>query len=125
MTRLEISSQITFFYTDDLDGTHLFYHHIMGFPLTLDQGSCRIYQVTESGYIGFCIKKNFGEVEDGSIFTIVTSDVDAWYNKLSSQGVKFIKKPEINEKYQIYQCLFRDPNGYLIEVQSFLDPRWK
>jgi hypothetical protein len=24
----------------------------------------------------------------------------------------------------IYHCFLRDPNGYLIEIQRFLDPAW-
>jgi hypothetical protein len=35
-----------------------------------------------------------------------------------------MKPPTYNERYQIYHLFARDPNGYLIEIQRFEDPRW-
>lgn len=125
MENLEISSQITFLKTGNLEETHHFYQNILGFPLALDQGSCRIYRVLKNGFIGFCLKPDFANDDLDIILTIVTPNVDAWYTKLSHDGVDFIKIPQLNRKYKIYHCFFRDPNGYLIEIQSFLDPRWK
>ena len=125
MENLEINSQITFLKTGNLEETHHFYQDTLGFPLALDQGSCRIYKVLENGFIGFCLKKETSKGDSDIIFTIVTSEVDAWYKRLSGLGVEFTKRPQQNQRYQIYHCFFRDPNGYLIEIQSFLDPRWK
>ncbi len=34
------------------------------------------------------------------------------------------KPPTLNPQYNIYQMFVRDPNGYLIEIQTFLDPAW-
>ncbi|OQY24133.1 MAG: hypothetical protein DRJ03_06405 [Chloroflexi bacterium] len=31
----------------------------------------------------------------------------------------------LNPRYNIYHCFLRDPNGYLIEIQRFLDSAWK
>jgi catechol 2,3-dioxygenase-like lactoylglutathione lyase family enzyme len=59
------------------------------------------------------------------IFTIVTQEVDAWYEFLSHKGVIFEKPPSYNPQYKIYHCFVRDPNGYLIEIQRFEDPRWE
>jgi catechol 2,3-dioxygenase-like lactoylglutathione lyase family enzyme len=54
----------------------------------------------------------------------VTEDVDRWYEKLSGQGIVFEKQPAFNPDYNIYHCFLRDPNGYLLEIQRFEDPRW-
>lgn len=124
METLKVDSQITFLYTDDLEKTHHFYHQIMGFSLALDQGNCRIYEITQSGFIGFCTKEEISNDHSDIILTIVTTQVDDWYQKLSSKGIAFDKKPQINEDFQIYHCYLRDPNGYLIEIQTFIDPRW-
>ena len=51
-------------------------------------------------------------------------EVDAWYHYLHEQGIAFEKKPMFNPNYNIYHCFIRDPNGYLIEIQQFLDPAW-
>jgi catechol 2,3-dioxygenase-like lactoylglutathione lyase family enzyme len=116
-------SQITFCYTRDLDGTARFYEEHFGLPLVLDQGGCRIYRVAERAYVGFCGRETAPRPA-GVILTFVTDDVDGWFDRLSDSGVLFEKEPAFNPDYRIYHCFLRDPNGYLIEIQRFEDPRW-
>ncbi len=124
MAHPPIEAQITFLYTHDLAATARFYEDIMGLPLKLDQGSCRIYGVGGEAYIGFCQRSEAASSrdEDRVILTFVTPEVDAWYRHLSERGVAVEKPPQVNPKYNIYHCFLRDPNGYLIEIQRFLHP---
>jgi catechol 2,3-dioxygenase-like lactoylglutathione lyase family enzyme len=122
---LSIQNQITFLYTKDLTETHQFYSSVMGFPLVLDQGVCLIYRTSQGGFLGFCQKGSIVEVDPNVILTLVTPDVDKWFELLVTRGVKFIKKPELNPEFNIYHCMFHDPNGYLIEIQTFMDPNWQ
>jgi catechol 2,3-dioxygenase-like lactoylglutathione lyase family enzyme len=123
-----IDQQITFLHTDDLAATADFYERVMELPLALDQGSCRIYRVSDGGYVGFCQRSSAlnspPQEASGVILTIVTSQVERWHQDLSDRGVAFEKPPTFNPKYNIYHCFLRDPNGYLIEIQRFLDPAW-
>ena len=50
MAHSPFSSQITFLYTPDLEATAHFYEEILTLPLKLDQGTCRIYQVSQDGH---------------------------------------------------------------------------
>ena len=34
------------------------------------------------------------------------------------------KPPTYNPTYHIYHLFVRDPDGYLVEIQTFLDPAW-
>jgi catechol 2,3-dioxygenase-like lactoylglutathione lyase family enzyme len=115
--------QVTFLYTKDLATTAQFYEGVMGLPLVLDQGSCRIYQVSGDGFLGFCERAIPAE-PTGVIFTFVTPNVDDWYERLQGRGVQFDKPPALNPDYNIYHCFLRDPNGYLLEIQEFLAPEW-
>ena len=124
MTHPPIDQQITFLYTRDLEATARFYEDILGLPLALDQGDCRIYRVSQGGYVGFCRRAAAPEAPSGVILTLVTPDVDGWYRRLVDLGIAFEKPPALNPKYDIYHCFLRDPNGYLIEIQRFLDPAW-
>ena len=117
-------SQITFLGTRDLETTAQFYERALGLPLVLDQGKCRIYKVTRGAYLGFCEWEKVRATE-GVIVTLVTEDVDGWCDKLRARSVKFEKEPAYNPEYKIYHCFLRDPNGYLVEIQRFEDPRWK
>jgi catechol 2,3-dioxygenase-like lactoylglutathione lyase family enzyme len=121
----KIESHIVFLATRDLQMTAEFYEKTLGLTLALDQGRCRIYQVAEKAFLGFCLKDDEIPGRDGVIVTLVTRDVDEWHQQLRSLGVEFEKAPAYNPEYQIYHCFLRDPNGYLIEIQRFEDPRWK
>lgn len=114
-----ITQQITFLNTRSLSATANFYEQVLGFTLWLDQGDCRIYEVTGGGYIGFCERRQTPEQPEGIILCLVTEDVDAWCEMLAGKGIKFEKPPQPNPNYNIYHCFLRDPNGYLIEIQRF------
>lgn len=122
MSHPPIDQQITFLYTLDLATSAKFYEEKLGLELSLDQGSCRIYQVSKDGYLGICQTNEINpstNQQSNIIFTLVTAQVDEWYEYLLQQGVEFEKPPTRNEKYKIYHCFLRDPNGYLIEIQRF------
>ena len=55
MSELPIDAQITFIYTSDLESSARFYEAVLGLPLAVDQGSCRIYRVLDGrAYLGIC-----------------------------------------------------------------------
>ena len=119
---LVIEQQITFFMVRDLATTADFYEQVLGLSLAVDQGSCRIYRVVGQAHIGFCERPESADSTRNVILTLVTPDVDAWYERLRDRGVAFEKPPEVNSQYRIYHCFARDPDGYLVEIQRFLDP---
>jgi catechol 2,3-dioxygenase-like lactoylglutathione lyase family enzyme len=85
-----IESSITFFYTYDLDTSIQFYEDVLGLELWLDQGSCRIYRVSGDGYVGLCqsseTKTPLTDKQSNVIFTLVTQQVDEWFNYLTLRG---------------------------------------
>lgn len=114
--------QITFLYTRDLKRTTEFYEEILGLTLARDQGDCRIYQVCGPSYVGFCERLTAPETPQGILLTLITDEVDEWYRKLIGGGIPVEKPPQLNPRYQIYHFFVRDPNGYLLEIQKFLEP---
>jgi catechol 2,3-dioxygenase-like lactoylglutathione lyase family enzyme len=118
-----IEQQITFLYTADLAASARFYEDVLGLTLARDQRTCRIYHVSGDAYLGICQRDDArpDPTRRDIIVTLVTPDVDDWYTTLQARGVTFEKPPEVNPAYQIYHCFLRDPNGYLIEIQRFLD----
>jgi len=119
MIDLMFDQQITFLYTADLAASARFYEETLGLPLAVDQGDCRIYQVSRDGLLGFCQRASAPQQPAGIIVTLVTQDVDGWHARLAQQGVVFEHPPALNPKYNIYHCFLRDPNGYLLEIQRF------
>ena len=119
---------LTFLTVDDLAATAAFYERALGLPLVLDQGRCRIYRVSASGYLGFCQRSTASpsgaERPAGVILTLATAEVDAWRDRLLARGVDFERAPAYNPGFDIYHGFLRDPDGYLIEIQAFCDPAW-
>lgn len=123
--------QVTFLYVRDTEVSYRFYGETLELPLVLDQGLARIYRVgSGDAFLGVCMASAVQQppLPDraplGLIFTFVTQDVDGWHARLRARGVVFEKAPQLNEAYRIYNCFFRDPDGYLLEIQRFLDPAW-
>lgn len=125
MTALPLDAQITFLYALDLDRSADFYQRVLGFDLVVDQGSCRIYRVTgSSAYLGICQGDDAARDNAGLIFTLVTPDVDAWYERINACGWTCDHPPRHNATYKIYHFYLRDPSGYRIEIQRFDDAGW-
>jgi catechol 2,3-dioxygenase-like lactoylglutathione lyase family enzyme len=123
--------QVTFLYVRDAEASFRFYGETLELPLVLDQGAARIYRVgAGDAFLGVCQASAVQQPPPpdraplGVIVTFVAPDVDGWYRRLLAKGVKFEKAPAANETYRIYNCFFRDPDGYLLEIQRFLDPAW-
>ncbi|MHC5028784.1 MAG: VOC family protein [Planctomycetota bacterium] len=114
---------ITFLPVRDLEATDGFYRGVLGLPLAVDQGSCRIYRVAGGGFIGFCQHPDAAAI-DGVIVTLVTDDVDGWHARLTRAGVATDGSPRHNPTYAIRHFYTRDPDGWAVEVQRFDDASW-
>ena len=125
MTHPLIDRSIVWVYTHDLDSTAGFYRNQIGLTQVLDQGGCRIFRMGPSGFLGVCrIRPNRFVEPKGVVITFITADVDGWYRHLTAQGVVPEGPPEQREGSAIYCFFARDPNGYLLEFQTFLDAGW-
>lgn len=115
---------ITFIYVCDLERSDSFYRETLGLTLATEQPTCRIYRVTSSAFLGICARRDDQVGQDGVTITLVRDDIDEFCGLLESQGVILERPPVHNERFSIYHAFFRDPDGYLIEVQRFDDPNW-
>ena len=117
--------QVTFLYVRDLEKSCAFYGEMLGLPLFLDQGSVRIFRTSRSSFLGVGqSNEERPSTPGGIIVTLVTDDVDDWYERLRSKRVVFESPPSQYEAFNIYHCFLSDPDGYEIENQRFGDPAW-
>lgn len=117
--------QVTFLCTADLDRSAAFYGEMLALPLALDQGGCQIFRVSNDSFLGVCQCADGASVKpDSVIVTLVSHDVDGWYQRLTAKGITLDAAPKKNDKFNIYHFFLRDPDGYLLEIQQFLDPAW-
>jgi len=115
--------QVTFLAVSDLERSTAFYAGTLGLEPVLDQEDCRILALSTTAFVGLCLRPDAVDTT-GIVVTFVTDEVDRWHELLVEAGVVCEKAPNRNERYNIYQAFYRDPDGYLIEIQQFLDPGW-
>jgi len=114
---------ITFVYVDDLDRSDAFYGGALGLPLVTVQPVCRIYEVSATGYLGVCVHDRPVSPE-GIILTLVRDDVEDFCASLADAGVAIEQPPEHSDRFGITHAFLRDPDGHLVEIQRFDDPKW-
>jgi catechol 2,3-dioxygenase-like lactoylglutathione lyase family enzyme len=115
--------QVVFLPTSDLERADRFYQEVLGLALVLDQGVCRIYRTGPHAFVGVCVHLTTDSAT-GAIVTLVSDDVDGWYQRLATAGVDFEKPPSRNERFGIYHVFLNDPDGNLLEIQHFENPGW-
>lgn len=120
--RPPVRQSITFLYTDDLDRLARFYAEVLGLEQVVDQGDCRIFRVSPSGFVGVCDRRDRPRGTDGVLLSFVVADVDAMHRHLAAKGIVFDAPPTIGAGGTIRSAFFRDPQGYRLEIQEFLDP---
>ena len=115
------TQQVLFLSVSDLDTSSKFYGDTLGLRLARDQGTCRIYHIAGSSFIGVC-RGTPSDMPNGVTITLVSDDVDGWHSNLMERDVNIRSSPRFNEKYQIYHFYLQDPDGYTIEIQRFKEP---
>lgn len=122
--RIFFEQNVVWLYTDDLDRLAGFYRDVMELPEVLDQGVCRVFRVSPTGFLGVCNKAGRPRGTKGMMFTFLVEDVEAAYAHYKAKGVAFDGPPDMSGSRTVYSCFFRDPEGYWLELQEFRDPRW-
>lgn len=112
---------VTFLRSADLDRSHDFYHDLLGLDLVLDQGACRIFRVSGSGYLGVCRGTPSPE---GVIVTLVATDVRQRCDELTRRGAMFEQAVSYDPEHDITHAFLRDPDGHLVEIQRFESADW-
>lgn len=113
---------ITFLYTQDLPRLSRFYEAVLGLDCVLDQGRCRIFRASATALIGLCDIPGRPRGTDGVLVSFAVPDVDAAQAALAARGVVFDGPVQDGMGGTIRSAFFRDPEGYRLEIQSFLRP---
>ncbi|MCY3410736.1 MAG: VOC family protein [Candidatus Heimdallarchaeota archaeon] len=117
----ETEKLITFIYYKDLQEGMEFYGGFLGFPMEIDQGFCKIYKISASGYIGV-VDEKFGMHKTHPVkpvqLCLRVPDVLAFYNYCQYHQVSNLSELFTNQELKIKAFVFDDPEGYQIEIQE-------
>ena len=124
------AQQITFLYAEDPTASRDFYGRVLGLELVQDQGFAAIYAAAgRRGFLGVVQARGPREgreprVEGGVVLTLVTAAVEAWHAHLLAEGAVIEAPPTAHAATGITHFFFRDPAGYLLEIQRFDRADW-
>ena len=116
---------ITFFYYRDLPRAMRFYEDILGLPLAIDQGWCKIYRIAPGAHVGLVDEAkgmNKWTADKPVQLCIRVPDVDGWYAYAQAQKLDALSDLFVNDSIGIRAFVFNDPEGYQIEIQSATRP---
>ena len=113
---------ITFLYYRDLPRAFAFYRDVLGLPLAIDQGDlAKILRIAPGAHVGLVDEAkgmNRWQAEKCVQLCIRVADVQAWHAYLQEMAVDNLSRMFENEKLGIRAFVFRDPEGYQIEIQQ-------
>ncbi len=115
-----ITGQIVMLYYEDFAAAKHFYGKTLGLESTLAEDWVNIYRCTPQCSIGVLRTGSGGayhraQEQNAVMISIVTDDVDAWYERLRSADVKFLKEVYDSQAIPIRTFLVADPGGYALE----------
>ena len=112
---------ITFLYYRDLPTAMRFYEDILGLPLAIDQGWCKIYRIAEGAHVGLVDETrgmNNWQPEKCVQLCIRVPDVDAYYAYAQEETLDGLSQLFVNDEIGIRAFVFNDPEGYQVEIQT-------
>lgn len=111
---------ITFLYTANLPRLCRFYEETLGLRCVVDQGRCRILRASATALIGLCDIPGRPLGTEGVLVSFAVADLDAAIAALSARGVTFEGPATTGMGGTVRSAFFRDPQGYRLEIQSFI-----
>ncbi len=123
MSGMTVDGSITFFYYDDLARASKFYGEIIGFEKVIDVGFAQVFKAHSGVHIGL-VDGSRGHLrasrEKPVMLTFFSDDIDSWYDHLRERGVEIEQPPKEAEYLKMRTMLFKDPEGYTLEILQWL-----
>ena len=120
----EINGQITYTYYNDLKAAAEFYGGVMGFEKVIDVEFAKVYRVYDSTHVGI-VDGNLGSIkasEDKPVMiSFIVDDIESWHSYLKEKGIDVFQPPKEASYLRMKTMLFRDPEGYVLEILEFLE----
>ena len=112
---------ITFLYYRDLDRAETFYRDVLGLQLAIDQGFAKIFRLADGAHVGLVDEaRGMNDWQEAKCVQLClrVPDVEAWHAWAQEAGLDELSPLFVNDTIGIRAFVFRDPEGYQIELQS-------
>ena len=130
-----LDGTITFLYSADADASRRFYEVGLGLRVRADKGAVVFYSLPGRAASLGVVREGVSAAAspprsaraagaDTVMLCLLTEEVDGCLARLRSLGLPGVvveQPPKANARFGIYNALLRDPDGYLVELQTFTD----
>jgi uncharacterized glyoxalase superfamily protein PhnB len=120
---MELDGSITFFYYLDLVKAKKFYEEVMGFKKVIDIPLAKVFKVHGNNHLRLVAgtTRYLKPADDKPVMlSWFSEDIEGWYKHLIEKGVEVEQPPTKQSYLEMKTMLFRDPEGYLLEVLQWL-----
>lgn len=118
-------------FTEDLEGSKLFYQDVFGLPVVFEDAESVVFRFANTMINLLETSAAYELIQPGAVagmeagsrfqFTVNVDDVDAMCEELADRGVPLLNGP-IDRAWGVRTASFTDPGGHIWEIAQPLPP---
>ena len=125
---MNLSSQITFLYFEDLDKAREFFEEILQLEKVFDPQWACVWRTGKDAFIGG-VDARKGSIEvkcrGGLLISLTVKNIEKEYERLKKYKLNDMTEIKYFEDIKLKSFLFIGPDGYNFEIQEFTEEKYR
>ena len=123
MANLQLTSNITFLYFNDLEAAKPFFEEVLGLKKAYDPGWAAVYRLRDKAFLG-AVDNQSGSIQvtstDSVLISLTVDNIEEVHESLKgSRGVEGLSEIKQVKDLALKSFFFTGPEGYHFEVEQF------
>lgn len=123
MANLQLTSNITFLYFNDLEAAKTFFEEVLGLEKAYDPGWAAVYRLRDKAFLG-AVDNHSGSIQvtstDSVLISLTVDNIEEVHESLKgSRGVEGLSEIKQVKDLALKSFFFTGPEGYHFEVEQF------
>ena len=123
MANLQLTSNITFLYFNDLEAAKPFFEEVLGLEKAYDPGWAAVYRLRDKAFLG-AVDNHSGSIQvtstDSVLISLTVDNIEEVHESLKgSRGVEGLSEVKQVKGLALKSFFFTGPEGYHFEVEQF------
>ena len=123
MANLQLTSNITFLYFNDLEAAKPFFEEVLGLEKAYDPGWAAVYRLRDKAFLG-AVDNHSGSIQvtstDSVLISLTVDNIEEVHESLKgSRGVEGLSEIKQVKDVALKSFFFTGPEGYHFEVEQF------
>ena len=129
MANLQLTSNITFLYFNDLEAAKPFFEEVLGLEKAYDPGWAAVYRLRDKAFLGAvdtlkAVDNHSGSIQvtstDSVLISLTVDNIEEVHESLKgSRGVEGLSEIKQVKDLALKSFFFTGPEGYHFEVEQF------